>query len=774
MATHIGKYEIIEEIGRGAFSVVYKARDARLGEMALKVLKADYTSEPEVVTRFLEEARKTFGLRHRNIVRIYAVDEDQGVPYIAMEYLPGGALTDRLGGDPLPLDAALAILGQVAAALDYAHQRKLVHRDVKPSNILFDDEGQAVLVDFGLVKSLVASRLTTAETILGTPHYMAPEQFTAKDTVDARADIYSLGVVAYEMLTGKRPFEADTTAAVLMAHLNESPPDPRAANPGLDAGVCDAIRKALAKSPDGRFDSAGAFVHSLRQAWSDVKQTRQTESTLDALYTQAQTALKAEQWAELARLCLEMRDLNPDFRDVTTLLALATGRVLEEDKKRQQELAYRQQYADALQLLADHAYAEAIAALEALPPGFADVAQQVQQARAGQIKVELYAQAKTKLAEHLYAEACTDLLTLLEQDADYEDAAACLRAATAGALEHLNAVQSELETARASLARSQGENQEARARATALEAQLAEATAAHKRLEKALREAQKRTSDLETQTREAQAQVSAYDQVLLALEDRAHEKALSLAEPLAGNDLPGIVRVLARLQALASAAQPKPPTAKGDVWVHPKDGKTMVRVPAGDFLYGDDKEKRTLPEFWIDKTPVTNAEYAQFVQATDHKPPQHWQGKTPPKGMADHPVTYVSWHDAVAYAEWAGKRLPTEEEWEKAARGTDGRVYPWGNQQPTRELCNFDGNEKGTTPVGKYSPQGDSPYGCVDMAGNVWQWTASDYDKHSKVVRGGSWDFNGNSVRSTYRSRDTPSDTIYSLGFRCMVVRAQD
>ena len=189
----------------------------------------------------------------------------------------------------------------------------------------------------------------------------------------------------------------------------------------------------------------------------------------------------------------------------------------------------------------------------------------------------------------------------------------------------------------------------------------------------------------------------------------------------------------------------------------------MVRVPAGKFLYSDEKEERELPEFWIDKTPVTNAEYARFVTATDHRPPEHWKSKTSPKKIADHPVVRVSWHDAVAYAKWAGKRLPTEEEWEKAARGTDGQEYPWGNQQPTPELCNFEMKEWGTTAVGRYSPQGDSPYGCVDMAGNVWEWTTSEWEKESpyRVVRGGTFDDNQWNVRCAYRFhmdiREAPS-----------------
>lgn len=163
-------------------------------------------------------------------------------------------------------------------------------------------------------------------------------------------------------------------------------------------------------------------------------------------------------------------------------------------------------------------------------------------------------------------------------------------------------------------------------------------------------------------------------------------------------------------------------------------------VPPGKFLCGDDEETVYLDAYYISRTPVTNAQYAKFVQATGHRAPEHWDGDTPPDEILDHPVTYVSWCDAQAYCEWAGVRLPTEEEWEKAARGTDGQKYPWGNEEPTSGLCNFNMNVGGTTPVGKYSPQGDSPYGCVDMAGNVWEWTESEYEDGKKKVYGGSYE----------------------------------
>jgi formylglycine-generating enzyme required for sulfatase activity len=193
----------------------------------------------------------------------------------------------------------------------------------------------------------------------------------------------------------------------------------------------------------------------------------------------------------------------------------------------------------------------------------------------------------------------------------------------------------------------------------------------------------------------------------------------------------------------------------------------MVSVPTGEFLIGDEKRKMHVDAFEIDKYPVTNVQYKRFVDETGHRPPEHWGAGTYLAEEAIHPVVNVSWDDAVAYAEWAGKRLPTEEEWEKAARGTDGRKYPWGDEEPTSDLCNFGGNEGGTTPVGKYSPQGDSPYGCADMAGNVWEWTSSEYSDWGKVLRGGSWYRAPDYVRGASRHRYRPGSRYDHYGFRC-------
>lgn len=195
----------------------------------------------------------------------------------------------------------------------------------------------------------------------------------------------------------------------------------------------------------------------------------------------------------------------------------------------------------------------------------------------------------------------------------------------------------------------------------------------------------------------------------------------------------------------------------------------MIRIPAGTFLYGDDEERLELPEFWIGKTPVTNGDYARFTASTNREPPKHWNGPTPPEPITDHPVVHVSWEDAVSFAEWAGKRLPTQEEWEKAARGTDGRRYPWGVWQEGR--CNTEEVGIGTTsPVGQFSPMGDSPYGCVDMAGNVFEWTASPSDKYY-VLRGGSFNHIGELAQCTSCVRHKPSFSFKNLGFRVAETR---
>lgn len=224
----------------------------------------------------------------------------------------------------------------------------------------------------------------------------------------------------------------------------------------------------------------------------------------------------------------------------------------------------------------------------------------------------------------------------------------------------------------------------------------------------------------------------------------------------------------------------KPLSGELQVWVHPKSGLEMIRIPAGEFLYGDEKRKQYLDEFWIAKTPVTNAEYKRFLDAnSDYDVPyrnEDWakkynwdrQRRTFPEGKANHPAVLVSWHDAKAYADWAGLKLPTEQQWEKAARGTDGREYPWGDDW-RENYCNTSEAGLGTTsPVGRFSPQGDSAFGCVDMAGNVWEWTDSKWKPGSTgwALRGGSWYLNQLNARVAKRDGRNPDVAFKDIGFR--------
>lgn len=198
-----------------------------------------------------------------------------------------------------------------------------------------------------------------------------------------------------------------------------------------------------------------------------------------------------------------------------------------------------------------------------------------------------------------------------------------------------------------------------------------------------------------------------------------------------------------------------------------RDGRPMVLVPAGEFYFGPDRVKLTLPDYYIDRFPVTNAEYKKFVEATGAPEPTHWRRGTWPEGKADHPVVNVTWEQAAAYADWVGKRLPTEEEWEKAARGTDGREWPWGSSFDSSR-CNT--NESGiwdTTPVGKYSPAGDSPCGAADMAGNVWEWVGGKPSPLRMPLRGGDWLDTMEEARTHSRRMHTPKRKNDFIGFRC-------
>ncbi len=602
------RYQILKQIGAGGFAVVYKAHDTRVSvEVAVKILNVDKLSpEAREVTlkRFHGEVQTSARFTHPNIIKVMDFGEYQGKPYLVMPYLPGGTLKEKLG-KPLPWKDAFRFLAPIARALEYAHRHGIIHRDVKPANILITDSGQLVLADFGIAK--VQDReetrgLTATGMGIGTAGYMALEQWEGNAT--EKSDQYALGVVLYEMITGRKPYDAQTAPKIIIKQATEEVPHPGGLVRNLPAEVSKLLLKALERDAGKRFVSMGMLAGELE---------RRTEKGRQPL---AWEALLRRYWGTALGLIALMA------------LFIFRSNIIHGPKS-----------------------------LTEIPP-----------------------------------------------------------VSTASFTE----------------------------------------------------------------------------------------------SPLISNTPPSTSAPNAKKTSAVTAI---PELGIGSTMTG-EDGMTLLYVPAGEFIMGSDANDDEKPihtvyleAYWIDQAEVTNQLFTSFVSAIGYQTDAErsgssyvWNGTEwvatngadwqHPTGSAsnisskdDHPVIHVSWNDAAAYCEWAGRRLPTEAEWEKAARGVDGRTYPWGDIEPIASLLNFNENVGDTTPVGNY-PDGKSFYGAYDMAGNVWEWVndwyGGTYYKNSpasnpagassgdyRVLRGGSWSNYVDSSRSADRGSSEPSNAYFSFGFRC-------
>lgn len=272
----IGRYEILEELGRGAMGVVYRARDPSIGRLiAIKTIRMTELSDPVESARLRErlrrEAHSAGILSHPGIVVVYDVGQQGDLAYIAMELVPGRSLESLLEDkQPPPQQTILNLLRQTAAALDYAHKRGIVHRDIKPANILISEDGVVKITDFGVAKISSSHQLTVAGTVLGTPNYMSPEQIQGQP-VDGRADQFALAVIAYEVLTGEKPFTGEQLTTVLYKIVAEPPRPPQEINPTLPWAVSLVLNRALAKDPEERYPSCTEFIDALERALGTKK-----------------------------------------------------------------------------------------------------------------------------------------------------------------------------------------------------------------------------------------------------------------------------------------------------------------------------------------------------------------------------------------------------------------------------------------------------------------------------------------------------------------------
>lgn len=268
IGTRLGIYEILDEIGKGGMATVFRAYQPTVGRyVAVKVIHRAIAADSTALERFQREARLIARLEHPHLLPVYDYDGAYDPPYIVMRYLEGGTLKEVLDNGQLPLGDINHIMRQIASALDYAHRQGVIHRDIKPSNIMIDPEGNAFLMDFGIARMIESGEgLTQSGFAVGTPGYMAPEQGMGMENIDRRADIYALGVMVFQMVTGQMPFTAETPLAVVMKHINDPVPSVRQYDPTLPQALDDAISKAMAKKPELRYSTATDFADDISRA----------------------------------------------------------------------------------------------------------------------------------------------------------------------------------------------------------------------------------------------------------------------------------------------------------------------------------------------------------------------------------------------------------------------------------------------------------------------------------------------------------------------------
>ncbi len=267
-----GRYKIESLLGQGGMSAVYKGVDPNLRRpVAIKLIHSHLAADKDFIHRFEEEAAAVAGLRHPNIVQVFDFDHEDDYYYMILEYVTGESLQERLttyhnAGQRMPLPEVVRVTALVCEAVHYAHERDLIHRDIKPANVMISNSGQPILMDFGVAKIMGGKQFTATGAVIGTPAYIAPELVRGKSP-DRRADIYSLGVMLYEMLAGKLPFDADSAMSLMMMHLSEPPPDLRQLAPQVPQAIVSVVERALSKDPTQRFQTAAEFSQALRAAY---------------------------------------------------------------------------------------------------------------------------------------------------------------------------------------------------------------------------------------------------------------------------------------------------------------------------------------------------------------------------------------------------------------------------------------------------------------------------------------------------------------------------
>lgn len=714
-----GRYQLDQCIGSGGMGEIYRARRLHIGDtVAVKVLRPDVIENDKTRQRFYREARAAAMLHHPNAVVIHDFGEDtDGTAYIVMELLIGRSLRQLLveSGTIAPR-RAYTIIRQACAALDAGHRNGIVHRDIKPDNIFLlnthDDEDHIKILDFGIAKladkaldtlSIEEQRLTNVGTVIGTPHYMSPEQCQGEEA-DSRSDIYSLGVVLYEMLTGVVPFVAKTPTGVAIKHVTEQPRPLRELNPVLNPAIESAVLRAMSKDANSRPQNAIELAR-------DFDLALRSEANLEG---------STVRFSDSG----EQKTVSPPVisqENATEILKPAVntgGQPRLETSRQSYDTVVSSSSTDTL----------GKSATDALPSS----------------GTEVLTPSKTTGEQKL---GTIDLKTQVMETPEPAPPAAKEPAPVA---KEEKTPKSEKKTDKAD---KRAKIEPAKSVESAKPVPAAKPASVAKAPEPA--PAKSRTPLL-----------IGVGALLLLL---AVFGAWMLG---GGEEKPSTVTNSTSQTAATSVSS----GTSGNQFPQASAPDGMVLVINGVLQVGRDGGKEneapphvaTLKAFYIGKNEVTNEEYQAFIAQTGHPAPLSWSGGTVPAGSEKLPVTDVSWEDATAFAKWAGKRLPTEEEWEYAARGSNpDNLYPWGTKwlDGAANVLKDGAGLNRLSPVGQFA-SGASPFGALDMIGNAWEWTASDYKeypggtikppaagyKNLKVIRGGSFNTNFSDATATLRS----------------------
>jgi serine/threonine protein kinase len=646
IGTKAGSFKILEEIGEGGMGKVYRGVDTMLDrEVAIKVLRPELVSQGHLVDRFRSEAITLAKLSHPNIAMLYAFFQQEEHFFMVMEYVRGETLDKRIRRTGLlAYDQALRVFLATLEAIGYAHSMNVVHRDIKPNNIMITESEDIKVMDFGIARVVGSERMTREGSMIGTPEYMSPEQIRGME-VDPRTDIYALGILLYEMLTGRLPFMNQNQFELMRAHIEMPPPPPRSYVPHIPASMEEIMLCALAKKKDDRFSSAYEFRDAILAS------------------------------PDLPAQALIGRNTRGGSAPITPV---QFGRASQASLQQRQTV---------------------------------DVRQFEAQQRAGTSQRSSHPSAQRPGAPNLNAtQVVSDTAATMKLPGEQKVASGLPKPLLIGG------------TVLAVLVLG----------------------------------------------------LALWFTVVKSKPGNGQVKK----PPVPGKTFkPDLVAFSGGPFRVGRADEPKPDGEEDLAWAYAQWPQRLVTV---------------LP-FAMDRTEVSNEEYAAFVQATEHPAPDDWNGNEPFAGQEQWPVRNISYDDAVAFADWRSKRdgakyrLPTEEEWEFAARnGGDPTVtiFPWGNEWDLQRA-----NIKATEPKPVTAcPEGRTKQGILNMIGNVGEWTATDasyYDgndklelnpsqKDDKVVRGGSYVSQTTGpiqLRVTLRAFIDPKKKDPTIGFR--LVRSQ-